>query len=401
MSAPKYTRRDFIQRLALAAAALVAPRGLSAADSPPTKPNIIVAMIDNVGYGDFGINGNDIVRTPHLDRFADEGIQFSRFYCNPMCSPTRASLMTGRCFYRTGVIHTSRGGALMHGDEVTIAEYLRQAGYATGMFGKWHLGDNYPMRPQDQGFDQTLWHKSGRIGQVPDAPNTYVDPMLWRHDRKVRTKGYCTDVFFDEALRFIEANRDRPFFVYLPTNVGHTARESVVGPLAPHRYKDPYRTAGLSNSIANVYAMVTNFDENFGRLLARLEALGLRENTFVMFTSDDGPGHGYNAGLRNGSIYEARIRVPLFVQWQGRLPARRTCDRVASHIDILPTLLDLSGVRAPEEPVIDGTSLLPLLEGSETAWADRPLLLQCHRGLQPKRYQNCAVNQVTAAGRPS
>ena len=241
MNELEQTRRDFLATMSLGIASLAVPHFTSCSRLSKKKPNIILVMIDNIGFGDFRINGNPHVETTNLDKFAVDGIQFSRSYCNPMCAPTRACLMTGRYYYRTGVIHTSRGGALMHGDEITIAEYLKRAGYATGMFGKWHLGDNYPMLPQDQGFDKTLFHKSGRIGQVPDTPNTYIDPILWHNAQKIKTKGYCTDVFYDAAIRFIEENRNRAFFIYLPTNVGHTAKESEVGPLVEHKYSELYK----------------------------------------------------------------------------------------------------------------------------------------------------------------
>lgn len=390
MSTIGCTRREFLTIVGLGTASLSMSTAFCT-NKNYNRPNIILIMIDNVGYGDFGINGNRNVRTPNLDAFAREGIQFSRFYCNPLCAPTRADLMTGRYYYRTGVIHTSRGGALMHGDEITVAEFLKKAGYTTGMFGKWHLGDNYPMRPQDQGFDNTLWHKSARIGQVPDFPNTYFNPTLWQNGKKIKTNGYCTDVFYNAAIKFIEENRNKSFFIYLPTNVGHTAQESIVGQLVAPKYFEPYKKIGISDTTAKVYGMITNFDENFGGLIAKLEQLNLRENTLIIFTSDDGPGQEYNAGLRGGTIYEARIRVPLFVQWGKHFQKGRTINRIATHVDIIPTLLDLCGMTIPEEPVIDGTSLLPLLKDIDKEWPDRKIFLQCHRGLQPKRYQNCAV----------
>jgi arylsulfatase A-like enzyme len=356
------------------------------------KPNVIIIMADNVGYGDFGLSGNDKVRTPNIDKFAEEGIQFSRFYCNPYCAPTRASIMTGRSHYRTGVIHTSRGGAKMHGDEITIAEYFQEAGYITGMFGKWHLGDNYPMRPHDQGFSKAIWHKSGRIGQVPDYPNTYYSPMLWENDKKIQSEGYCTDVFTDATIKFIESNRDKPFFIYLPTNVGHTANEKVVGPLVPAKYSDPYKKMGLNDLTAKVYGMMTNLDENFGRLVKKLDELKIRDNTILIFTTDDGPGREYNAGLRTGSVYEARIRVPFVIQWPEVLNnSPKVIDRIASHIDILPTLLEACNLKIKINPVIDGVSLFPLLTGDKEEWEDRNLFFQCHRGPVPKRYQNCIV----------
>ncbi len=367
------------------------------------KPNVIIVMADNVGYGDFGLSGNDKVRTPNIDKFAEEGIQFSRFYCTPYCAPTRASIMTGRSHYRTGVTHTSRGGAKMHGDEITIAEYFQDAGYITGMFGKWHLGDNYPMRPHDQGFSKTLWHKSGRIGQVPDYPNTYYSPMLWKNDEKIQSEGYCTDVFTDAAIKFIESNRNKPFFIYLPTNVGHTANEKVVGPLVPAKYSDPYKKMGLNDLTAKVYGMMTNLDENFGRLVRKLDELNIRDNTILIFTTDDGPGREYNPGMRTGSVYEARIRVPFAIQWPDGLDnSPKVIDRIASHIDILPTLLEACKLKINRKPVIDGVSLFPLLTGNKVEWEDRYLFFQCHRGPVPKRYQNCIVvgQQYKIAGYP-
>jgi len=360
---------------------------------PGDRPNIILVMADNVGLTEFGINGNDTIKTPHLDTFAREGVQFDRFYCNPMCAPTRASLMTGRYYYRTGVIHTSRGGAKMHGDETTIAEHLKTAGYATGIFGKWHLGDNYPMRPQDQGFDSVLVHKSGRLGQVPDKPNSYFDPVLWSNGERVKKQGYCTDIFFEEAMGFIEDHRSRRFFVYLPTNVAHTSGE--VGLQVHRKYSEPYKAKGLDDRTATVYGMITNLDENVGRLLDKLDALDLRRNTLIIFLTDDGNVRIDVAGLRGRgqpSVYEGGLRVPCFVQWPAHLRTKGLkIDAIASHIDILPTLMDVCGLSLPSKPVIDGVSLLPLLEGQDIRRPERMLFFQCHRGLTPKRYQNCAV----------
>jgi arylsulfatase A-like enzyme len=355
------------------------------------RPNVIVVLTDDQAYADLGVHGNPHVRTPNLDRFAREGTQFSRFYVSPVCSPTRASILTGRYHYRTGVLHTSRGGAKMHGDEVTLAEQLRAAGYRTGIFGKWHLGDNYPMRPTDQGFAQALIHKSGGIAQGPDAPSSYFDPRLWANNEPKQTTGYCTDLFFSAAIDFIAENRRRPFFVYLPTNAPHTPLD--VSP----RYRDPYLAMGLPDETARVYGMVENIDENFGRLLTALEKLGLRENTVVLFLSDNG-GTGkprYDAGLRGGksSVYEGGIRVPCFLQWPAGLRGGRTIDRIAAHVDLMPTVLDLTGVSLPPGGELDGISLRPLLTGGVTApeWPERRLFIQCHRGLEPRRYQNFAA----------
>jgi arylsulfatase A-like enzyme len=356
--------------------------------SAQSPPNIVLVMTDDQGYGDLGIRGNPHLKTPNLDRFAREGVQLDRFYCSPVCAPTRASLMTGRYYYRSGVIHTSRGGAKMHGEEVTIAERLKTAGYATGIFGKWHLGDTFPMRPEDQGFDETLWHKSGGIGQAPDQPNSYFDPQLWRNGAKVSTAGYCTDVFFDAACAFIKTHRDEPFFVYLPANAPHTPLEIA------ERYAEPYRRLGLNDTTARVYGMIANIDENFGRLLNVLEKTGLRENTLVLFFGDNGPQQErFNAGLRGrkSSTCEGGIRVGAFLQWPARWPQAKAVDSIAAHIDIAPTLLAAAGVASPGSPKFDGANLLPLLDGPNADWPERMLFFQCHRGLTPKAFQNCAV----------
>jgi len=352
------------------------------------RPNVVIVMTDDQGYGDLGVHGNAKIRTPHLDRFAREGIRFTRFYVSPVCAPTRASLLTGRYHYRTGVIHTSRGGAKMHGEEVTLAERLGRAGYRTGVFGKWHLGDNFPMRPRDQGFRESLVHKSGGIGQTPDRPNSYFDPLLWHNGKRTRAKGYCTDVFFAAALRFIEGNREKPFFVYLATNAPHTPLE------VAKEYSEPYRKLGLNETTAKVYGMVQNIDENFGRLLAKLDELKLRDDTLLIFLTDNGPQQRrFNAGLRGrkGTTYEGGIRVPCFVQWPAKWKGGRRIDRIAAHIDLLPTVLEACGVKAAAKPKLDGVSVLPLLDGRAKDWPDRRLYFQCHRGLTPEPFRNIAV----------
>ncbi|MAG94403.1 MAG: hypothetical protein CMJ48_11725 [Planctomycetaceae bacterium] len=350
------------------------------------RPNVILILTDDQGYGDVGVHGNEQIRTPHIDRFTREGVDLTRFYCSPVCAPTRASLMTGRYYYRSGVIHTSRGGAKMAGENVTIAELLQQSGYKTGIFGKWHLGDTYPMRPQDQGFGESLVHKSGGIGQTPDRPNSYFDSRLWHNGEAVTEQGYCTDVFFRAATEFIEQNRDAPFFVYLPTNAPHTPLE------IDAKYVTPYRTMGLADTTARVYGMVENIDDNLGKLLSRLDQLKLRENTIVLFIGDNGPQQKrYTAGLRGRKSwsYEGGIRVPCFVQWKGRYAGGRELDSIAAHIDLLPTLLDACGVKIPKN--LDGTSIVPLLAGKTEADDERTLFFQCHRGLAPRPFQNCAV----------
>jgi len=351
------------------------------------SPNIIIVLSDDQGWGDVGFHGNDDIGTPSLDAFSRGGVDFRRFYTSPVCSPTRASLMTGRYHYRTGVLHTSRGGAKMHGDEETLAEALASHGYKTGIFGKWHLGDTYPMRPSDQGFAESLIHKSGGIGQAPDRPNRYFDPKLWSNGEPVTSSGYCTDLFFDGALSFIERNQRSPFFVYLALNAPHTPLE------VADRYVAPYRAKGLDETTSKVYGMVQNLDENFGRLLKRLNALGLREETVVFFLGDNGPQQRrFNGGFRGrkSSVFEGGIRSLGLMQWPGHTEAGTELLERVAHIDLFPTVLDIAGIPADKRK-LDGISFLPLLSGQSRHHAERYLFFQCHRGLTPMKYQNAAI----------
>jgi arylsulfatase A-like enzyme len=352
------------------------------------RPNVILVLTDDQGIGDVGVHGNRQIRTPAIDEFARDGIQLTRFYVEPVCAPTRAAIMTGRYHYRTGVIHTSRGGAKMAAAEKTVAEYLQEVGYQTGIFGKWHLGDNYPMRPEDQGFIETLVHKSGGIGQTPDRPNGYFEPLLWHNGRQIRAQGYCTDIFFDAAIEFIEANASKSFFVYLPLNAPHTPLEIA------DRYVANYRAMGLNDTTAKVYGMVENIDDNFGRLLKRLESLGLRENTVVIFMTDNGAQHQrYNAGFRGrkSHVYEGGIRVPFFLQWPAEYARPLKLDTVAAHIDLLPTIIDFTAYQGLMPQTLDGRSLRQMLHQRTSKWPDRRIAFQVHRGLRPQPFQNSAL----------
>ena len=363
------------------------------------RPNVIVIITDDQGHGDLGFHGNPKIRTPHLDKFAGESVQFRRFYVSPVCAPTRASLMTGRYNYRTGVVDTFIGRALMYPDEVTIAEMLAAGGYRTGIFGKWHLGDNYPMRPIDQGFQVSLVHKGGGIGQPSDPPGgeSYFDPILQRNGKAVKTRGYCSDVFTDAALQFISDAREKPFFVYLAFNSPHTPLQ------VPESYRLPYSKMNLSptefpaigrpiegeapqDTTARIYGMVTNIDDNLGRLFGKLDELGLSKNTIVIFMTDNGPQQSrYNSGMRGrkGGVYEGGTRVPFFVRWSGTFQAGLKVDRIAAHIDVAPTLLELCGVKRPAVS-FDGRSLVPLLKHEPDKWTDRSLYIQWHRGDEPE-----------------
>jgi arylsulfatase A-like enzyme len=301
--------------------------------------------------------------------------------------------MTGRYNYRTGIVDTFQGRSMMYPDEVTIAEVLSGHGYRTGIFGKWHLGDNYPMRPTDQGFEEALVHKGGGICQPSEpANNSYFDPILQHNGAPEKRTGYCTDIFGNAAIEFIRQHAAEPFFVYLAFNAPHSPL------IVSGNYSDPYRAMGLDENTAKTYGMITNLDENVGRLLDALQELRLADNTLVVFLTDNGAAIGdgerrYNAGLRGvkGTVYDGGIHVPCFMRWPGISRPGKEIDRVVAHIDLFPTLLEACRLEAPHGVRLDGRSLMPLLIGDNTPWADRTLYFQWHRGDAPELYRNCAA----------
>ena len=391
--------------ISLAAFGLATVAALGASPPPSRRPNVLLIVTDDQGYGDLGFHGNPQVHTPRIDALARESVRFRSFYVSPVCSPTRSSLLTGRYNYRTGVVDTFRGRSMMHPDEVTLAEMLRSAGYRTGIFGKWHLGDNAPLRPIDQGFQEALVHRGGGIGQVSDPPGTgYFNPILEHNGRETKAEGYCSDVFADAAIRFIEAEPTGPFFAYLAFNAPHEPLQVPDDDLKPYLGLIPTRgEPGVGHPLpakipaettARVYAMVSNIDRNVGRVLDRLDALGLSRDTIVIFLTDNGPQQPrYNAGMldRKGSVHEGGIHVPCFVRWPGTLEPGRVVEQVSAHIDLAPTLLDACGVDKPESVAFDGRSLLPLLKGDADDRPDRTLYFQWHRGDVPELHRAFAA----------
>jgi arylsulfatase A-like enzyme len=375
------TRRQFVAAPAAALAQNTRAR---------RSPNVLMIITDDQGYGDLSLHGNPHLKTPNLDSIARGGVQFTQFQVCPVCSPTRAILMTGRYNYRTGVVDTYLGRSMMHADEVTLPEVFGKAGYRTGIFGKWHLGDNYPMRSLDQGFQESLVCNGGGVGQPSDPPgNSYFDPVLQHNGKPERYEGYCTDIFTDAALTFIDRNARDPWFVYLSTNAPHTPL--TVKP----EWAKPYLDAGLDETTAKVYAMVANVDANVGRLLGKVRALELERDTVVIYLTDNGPQQRrYNAGMRGlkGTVYQGGIRVPCFVQWPGRLRAGSSTGRIAAHIDWMPTLAEACGLKLPAG-TLDGRSLMPLLRGEESNWPDRTLFTQWHRGDEPELFRACAARR--------
>ncbi len=389
----------------LVAFGLAMVAALAPAAPPTRRPNVLLILTDDQGYGDLGFHGNPQIRTPRLDALARESVRFRTFYVSPVCSPTRSSLMTGRYNYRTGVVDTFRGRSMMHPDEVTLAEMLQPAGYRTGIFGKWHLGDNAPLRPIDQGFQEALVHRGGGIGQPSDPPgNSYFNPILEHNGKEEKTQGYCSDVFADAAIRFIEAEPGRPFFAYLAFNAPHEPLQVPDADLNPYLGLVPTRgTPNIGHPLPavipvdkteRVYAMVSNLDRNVGRVLDRLDSLGLAQETIVVFLTDNGPQQPrYNAGMldRKGNVHEGGIRVPCFIRWPGTLEPGRVVEQAAAHIDLTPTLLEACAVAKPESVAFDGRSLLPLLKGQGGDWPDRTLYFQWHRGDVPELHRAFAA----------
>jgi len=370
------TRREF-----LSAPALLATRA-------KRPPNVVLIITDDQGYGDLSLHGNPILRTPNIDSIGREGVRFTRFRVSPVCAPTRASLMTGRWNYRTGVTDTYLGRAMMRPEEVTLPECLRAAGYQTGIFGKWHLGDNAPLRATDQGFQEALTLRGGGLAQPSSPPGTgYFDPPLEHNNHPITGKGYCTDIFYDKAMEFIGENRSHPFFCYLSVNAPHTPLE--IG----DEWVAPYRGKGLTPVTERIYGMVSNIDSNTGRLLAHLKRLGIDRDTMLIFMTDNGPQQQrYNAGMRGlkTTVYEGGIRVPCFIRQPGTLTPREVRQQSA-HVDLMPTILEACAAALPEDRTIDGQSLLGWMNGSATKPVERTHFFQWHRGDGPEAWRNCAV----------
>ena len=391
------TRRAFLKTVSIAAfstgtfSILPSCAGVNQkADIKANRPNVVLVMTDDQGYGDLTCHGNPIIQTPHLDELYAKSVRLTNFHVGPTCSPTRAALMTGHYCNRTGVWHTIMGRSLLRKDEVTMGDIFSVAGYRTGIFGKWHLGDNYPFRPQDRGFGEVLIHGGGGVGQGPDYwGNDYFDDTYFHNGKTEKFTGYCTDVWFDGAMKFIEANKNRPFFCYLPTNAPH-------GPYnVAAEYMNPYLDKGLPESQARFYGMITNIDDNMARLMRRLKELNLEENTILIFMTDNGSsGNGYNAGMRGkkGSEYDGGHRVPCFIRWPaGHLTSGKDIERLTAHVDLLPTLIELCGLKKPQDLKFDGDSIVRLLTGRDGNWPDRTMVTDSQRIEHPEKWRKSAV----------
>ncbi len=389
-------RRDFLKLAGVAAGTFALTGGCRCggefAKASEDKPNIILVVSDDQGYGDFGCFGNEIVQTPNLDELYKKSSRFENFYVCPVCAPTRASLMTGRYNYRTGVWDTWKARMNMHNEEVTVAEVLRDNGYRTGMFGKWHLGYNYPTRPVDQGFEQAVTFY---------GTDSRFDPLLDVNGEKVEFDGYLTDIFFDKAIDFIRENKNRSFFAYVPSFLPHY----FPGKQVPEEETDYYRKFDdLCELDKETYAMVTRFDKNLGRLLEAVKQEELEEDTLIIFLSDNGAdielpqrkngceNKRYNYNLRGGkgTVYEGGIKVPCFFYQKGKTSPGLAIKQLAAHIDIMPTILEACGIKNSDSK-LDGVSLLPLLNGGKYTHADRSLFFQFQRAAVPDKWEKCAV----------
>ena len=334
------------------------------------KPNVVIILSDDQGWGDFSENGNPDIYTPVLSRLSLEGARFDRFFVSPLCAPTRASLLTGRYHLRTGVASVTGGLETMRSEELTMAEAFKAAGYRTGIFGKWHNGAHYPEHPLAQGFDEFFGFCGGHW-------TNYFNTTLEHNGKTETTNGYITDVLADAAINFLQKNSKEPFFCYIPFNAPHSPYQ------VPDKYFNKYKAKGLTDEVSAVYGMVENMDENIGRILAKLEELRIKEHTIVMFFTDNGPnGKRFNGDMkgRKSSVDEGGSRVPLYIRWPGKIKGNTVVKQLAAHIDLFPTLVELTGIDMPSSSKVpDGISLTPLLNGSTSTWPDRALFTHVYK----------------------
>ena len=357
------------------------------------KPNVVLIITDDQGHGDLSCHGNPVLKTPNIDALAAESVRLLDYHVAPTCSPTRSALQTGHWTNRTGVWHTIMGRSMLRENEITIGQVFKDNGYATGMFGKWHLGDNYPFRPEDRGYTEVMRHGGGGVGQTPDYwDNAYFDGSYFHNSKPEAVKGFCTDVWFDYAKRFIKTQKkaDKPFFAYISTNAPH-------GPMhSPVKYSKPYEKVGAR--VANFFGMIANIDDNVGKMRKFLDKEGLTENTIFIFTTDNGTSSGdrvHNSGMRGkkGSEYDGGHRVPFFIHWpKGNLTGGVDVEPITAQVDVLPTLIDLCQIKPPKGVTFDGTTIKTLLYGIELeSWPDRILVTDSQRVKDPIKWRKSSV----------
>lgn len=406
------SRRGFLKALGVGTGMFALPSlsGILAQDAKPAaRPNIIFLLTDDQGYGDLSCHGNPILKTPNLDLLHGQSVRFMDCHVSPTCAPTRCSIMSGMHEFKSGVTHTIQERERMSLKRTTLAQLLKSAGYTTGIFGKWHLGDEDAYQPDKRGFDEVFIHGAGGIGQTfggscGDAPgNTYFSPYIKHNGKFVKTDGYCTDVFFRQAQTWIESvltkpadasGAKQPFFAYIPTNVPHAPLQ------VPEEYEKLY-TGKVPPHTAKFFGMLANLDENLGKLLAKLKEWGIENNTLFIFMNDNGGTGGvqvFNAGMRGqkGSPWQGGTRAASFWRLPGTFqPA--DVKQFTAHVDMLPTLAAITGVKIPDELAgkLDGRNLMPLLKDPKADWADRCLTTHVGRWEKGKaaesKYRNCRI----------
>lgn len=380
------------RRLLLAALSVIFTA--TAVQAASRQPNVVFVITDDQGYGDLSATGNPILKTPHLDQLYHESIRLTDYHVSPTCSPTRGALMSGQHANRAGTWHTIAGRSILKEDKTTLGQVFRDGGYTTGMFGKWHLGDNYPFRPEDRGFDEVVRHGGGGVGQTPDYwDNSYFDDVYFHNGKPKAYPGYCTDVFFNETKRFITESQtqDKPFFVYLSTNAPHSPFHS------PDEFRLPYLDQGISEKQASFFGMISSIDSQVGLLRQFLADRDLAENTVFIFTTDNGSAMGkdtFNAQMRGAktSAYDGGHRVPFFLHWpDGGFDDGKEVPQLSAHIDVLPTLIELCGLTKPIDYHFDGRSLMPLLSESKAPWLDRTIITDSQRLSFPVKWRNSST----------
>jgi arylsulfatase A-like enzyme len=362
------------------------------------QPNVIIVITDDQGYGDIAAHGNTLVKTPAIDKFHKESVRLTDFHVGPTCAPSRSGLMTGRYANRVGVWHTIGGVSILRKEEVTLAEVFKNNGYETAMFGKWHLGDAYPSRPQDKGFNYTVTHGGGGVGQTPDYwNNDYFDDVYLENGKPKQYKGYCTDVWFDEAIKYIEEKKDKPFFTYISTNAPHLPYN------VPEDYYNKYKDLDIPEFQKIFYGMITNVDDNFAKLQQKLKDLKIDDNTIVIFMTDNGTAsgyktvggklHGFNAGMKGtkNSEYEGGHRVPFFISYpKMNIKGGKDIDELTAHIDVLPTLAALCNIDLPNLK-IDGMDISSVILGKQKSINREYVITDSQRVQAPIKWRKSAV----------
>ncbi|MBB3696851.1 arylsulfatase [Flammeovirga yaeyamensis] len=353
-------------------------------------PNVILILTDDQGIGDLGCHGNPWLKTPNIDKFYEQSVRLTDFHVSPLCTPTRAAIMTGQYPIRNGAWATYKGRDALSKGQLTMADVFKSAGYSTALFGKWHLGDNYPVRPSDSGFDNVVQHLAGGIGELSDYwGNSYFDDVYYVNNQPQQFQGYCTDVWFSEAMKFInQQEKEQPFFIYLPLNAPHDPL------IVDEKYAAPYKKFEGSEIIdANLYGMIANIDENFGKFRKFLRKKGLDKNTILIYMSDNGTrfgysrdgklGYNYHLKGMKGDKFEGGHRVPFFIQWMdGGIEGGKDISSLSAHVDLIPTLAHLCGIPLPKNQVFDGIDLSGVLTKNEEA-KDRSVFVHHRQDWRP------------------